>query len=452
MGDEARPAHAVRAASTGGKEAKLSSGTASHSPRTWRARLAELWPLLAVALAAGALFFAWQADRRAAIVVSDEVTPGDATALLERANDAVNFADSVLSFLEGASVVLGVMIGLGAWMLRSSVQDQIATIRAENAVTQQRFAEREAALRQLESDVRDHLDEALANTQREIEDARQRADRSFRLLNNLVLAEQQVRAHNHASALNILNDAVKQEPDNYAINYLLGYLYSLRKEYDRAIQHLEHSLEREDGFAPAIAALGLALRRKGDSLRDDEVRPQRNKYWSEAEMRLLSALELDSHLTDAEGESYYGSLGGLYRRQGRFDDAIEAYRQAEKVTPTSSYPLINLASLYWHQGAVDEARAYFSRVHDAARLKLDMNPLDNWARADFAQALVALGQRNEALKQIELVRANHPEPGLLATIRDGLAFLAESPAPIDGMDELLAAIDQALAEPPASTG
>src|SRR5690606_12030370 len=174
MGDEARPAHAVRAASTGGKEAKLSSGTASHRPRTWRARLAELWPLLAVALAAGALFFAWQADRRAAIVVSDEVTPGDATALLERANDAVNFADSVLSFLEGASVVLGVMIGLGAWMLRSSVQDQIATIRAENAVTQQRFAEREPALRQLESDVRDHLDEALANTQREIEDARQR--------------------------------------------------------------------------------------------------------------------------------------------------------------------------------------------------------------------------------------------------------------------------------------
>ena len=430
----------------------MSSGTASDRPRTLWARFAELWPIIVLAIAAGALFLAWQADRRPAIVVSDQVTPGDATALLERANDAVNFADSVLTFLEGASVVLGVMIALGAWMLRSSVQDQIAAIRAENDATQQRLAEREAALQQLEREVRGHLQDALANTQHEIEEARQRADRSFRLLNNLVLAEQQVRAHNHASALNILNDAVKQEPDNYAINYLLGYLYSLRKEYDRAIQHLEHSLEREDGFAPAIAALGLALRRKGDSLRGEDERTQRNVYWSRAETHLLSALRLDSHLTDAEGESYYGSLGGLYRRQGRYDDAIDAYHQAEKVTPTSSYPLINLASLYWHQGASDEARAYFQRVHDSARLKLDMNPLDNWARADFAQALVALGRRDEALRQIQFVRENHPEPGLLATIRDGLAFLAESATPIEGMDALLAAVDQALAEPPVTPG
>lgn len=408
-------------------------------------------PLIAFALAAGAIFLAWQADRRAAILISSEVSPGDATALLERANDAVNFADSVLSFLEGASVVLGAFIAVGAWMLRNSVQDQIAAIREENAATQQRLADREAALNRLESDVRDHLDKALANTQREIDEARQRADRSFRLLNNLVLAEQQVRAHNHASALNILHDALKDEPDNYAVNYLLGYLYSLRREYDRAIQHLEKSLAHEDGFAPAIAALGLALRRKGDNLRADEARAERNAFWAQAETRLLSALALDSHLTDAEGESYYGSLGGLYRRQGRYEDAIEAYRQAMTVTPTSSYPLINLASLSWHEDKLDEARLYFQRVHDAARLKLDMNPLDNWARADYAQALVALGKRDDALRQIQHVRENHPQPELLATIRDGLAFMAEAPTTIMGMEDLLGAIDQALAEQPAPT-
>lgn len=416
----------------------------------WRRGLAELAPLIALALASGALFFAWKADRGTTLVVSDQVSPGEATALLERANDAVNFTDSVLSFLEGASVVLGAFIALGAWMLRNSVQDQIATIRAENELTQQRLAEREASLSQLEGEVRKHLDAALATTQREIEDARQRADRSFRLLNNLVLAEQQVRAHNHASALNILHDAFKLEPDNYAINYLLGYLYSLRREYDRAIKHLEDSLAREDGFAPAIAALGLALRRKGDSLTADAERAQRNEHWSQAEMRLLNALRLDPHLTDAEGESYYGSLGGLYRRQGRYADAIDAYRRAEQITPASSYPLINLASLYWHQGEAEKARAYFERVHDAARLKLDTNPLDNWARADFAQALAALGQRDEALRQIEFVRENHPEEGLLLTIRSGLAFLAAGPAPNEGIDALLAAVDHALADLPAA--
>jgi len=266
-----------------------------------------------------------------------------------------------------------------------------------------------------------------------------------------VLAEQQVRAHNHASALNILHDAFKLEPDNYAINYLLGYLYSLRREYDRAIQHLEDSLAREDGFAPAIAALGLALRRKGVSLTAEAERAQRNAYWSQAEMRLLNALRLDSHLTDAEGESYYGSLGGLYRRQGRYADAIDAYRRAEQITPASSYPLINLASLYWHQGETGKARAYFERVHDAARLKLDTNPLDNWARADFAQALAALGQRDEAQRQFDFVRENHPEEGLLLTIRSGLAFLAAAPMPNEGIDELLAAVDRTLADLPTTT-
>ncbi|MCC6798883.1 MAG: tetratricopeptide repeat protein [Anaerolineae bacterium] len=416
----------------------------------WQRRLLALAPLFALALAAGALFFAWKADRGATLVVSDQVSPGEATALLERANDAVNFTDSVLSFLEGASVVLGAFIALGAWMLRNSVQDQIATIRAENDLTQRRLAEREASLSQLESEVRRHLDDALAITQREIEGAGQRADRSFRLLNSLVLAEQQVRAHNHASALNILHDAFKLEPDNYAINYLLGYLYSLRREYDRAIQHLEDSLAREAGFAPAIAALGLALRRKGDSLGAEDERTQRNVYWSQAEMRLLNALQLDPHLTDAEGESYYGSLAGLYRRQGRYADAIDAYRRAEQITPTSSYPLINLASLYWHQGATEQAHSYFERVHDVARLKLDTNPLDNWARADFAQALAALGQRDEALRQFEFVRENHPEEGLLLTIRSGLAFLAPAPVPNEGIGALLAAVDRALVDLPAT--
>ena len=241
----------------------MSSGTASDRPRSWWALVADLLPLLAVALAAGALFLAWQADRRSVIVVSEEMSPGDATALLERANDAVNFADSVLSFLEGASVVLGVMIALGAWMLRNSVQDQIAAIRAENAATQKLLADREAALAKLEEDVGSKLDRALEDTQREIDEARQRADRSFRLLNNLVLAEQQVRAHNHASALNILHDAEKDEPDNYAVNYLLGYLYSLRKEYDRAIQHLEKSLAQEGGFAPAIGRWGWRYAARG---------------------------------------------------------------------------------------------------------------------------------------------------------------------------------------------
>ncbi|PJF37770.1 MAG: hypothetical protein CUN55_20385, partial [Phototrophicales bacterium] len=68
-----------------------------------------------------------------------------------------------------------------------------------------------------------------------------------------------------------------------------------------------------------------------------------------AEEKLLTALELDDKLLNNDGESYQGTLGSLYRRQGRFDEAIERYHHAAKITPGRSYPFLNLALLYYEQ-------------------------------------------------------------------------------------------------------
>src|SRR5690606_32366636 len=119
-------------------------------------------------------------------------------------------------------------------------------------------------------------------------------------------------------------------------NYLLGYLYTLRKRFDDAIVRLEHALKQDADFAPAIAALGLALRRKGDAMQAPEQSAERARLYAEAESKLLRALDLDERLIDAEGESYYGTLGGLYRRQQRYQAALEAYEKAHTVTPNAS--------------------------------------------------------------------------------------------------------------------
>lgn len=398
----------------------------------------------AVALAALALFVAWRGERRVTLDPGQEVTVTDAEAILERANDAVNFADGILSFLEGVSVLVAIAVAAGGLLVRSTIQRQADATTKFAEETERRLAEREQRLDEMEAAFTQRLEGMVADTRREIQAVKEQGRESFRVLSLLVLAEQQVRARNIDTALEMLHSARALDPDNHAANYLLGYLYTSRREYDRAIELLEQALEQEAGFTPAIAALGLALRRKGDTLDTPRQHDERDRLWAAAERKLIEALHKDPRLTDADGESYYGTLGGLYRRQGRHNAAIDAYEQAHRVTPNKSYPIINLATLYHHQGNQERAAHFFRQVIDAAVLQLDDDPRDQWTRADYAQALLATGDVEAALSQLQMLIDQNAPRGLLETVRSGLEFLGEAPEPVTGLDAMLHLVDSAL--------
>lgn len=411
--------------------------------------------LIAVAMSTFALFYAYRNERRVKIEPNPNVTPTDAEYILARANDATQFADSIMGFLQGASALIGIVLVVGGWMFRNSIQVQIETL--QDSVTaaveaSQRFVQearqeleqRQNELHDLELNLQRRMDNLVIETTKRLEETQQDARNSFRVLSLQLLAEQQVRTHNIDTAVNTLQSALALDPDDHATNYLLGYLYTQRKQVDLAIKHLQHAIALEADFTPGIAALGLALRRKGDSLETEENTTERDEYWKQAEARLLEALGRDHRLTDADGESYYGTLGGLYRRQKRYYAALDAYEQAYKVTPNSSYPLINLASLHTHQGNMGQARYYFGKVREQAELALDDDPRNAWRRCDLAQAKLVLENKGEALKELQTVIYQEPERGVLETVYSGLRFLSEAPEPIPGLEELIDVLDQAL--------
>ena len=191
--------------------------------------------------------------------------------------------------------------------------------------------------------------------------------------------------------------------------------------------------QAEDGIRDLVRSRGLG-----------DVYKRQARAWEQAEARLKEALARDPRLTDAEGESYYGTLGGLYRRQGRLYAALDAYERARSVTPHSSYPLINLASLHKRLGNDAEAEQAFRDVVQRAQWQLDDDPRDNWTRCDLAQAYLVLGQPDAAFQHFARVLDQGAEPGMLETVRSGLAFLSESPTPIQRLDALIARIDEAL--------
>lgn len=420
--------------------------------RSRRISRADIQTLVLVALVIVAAVLIFRELRREAggapppsVDVSDGVTTDEAEVIMQRANDAANFVSSLLSFLEVTFGAISIGLIGGAWILRGMILDQVDEVREFAARTEDQLKAREESLRQLEERLLDELSDVVERTRREVADAKNEAQQSFRVLRLQLLAEQQVRSRNIDTAIHTLQNVLEIDPDDHVTNYLLGYLYTSRKEIDRAIRHLEHALSIEPDFTPGIAALGLALRRKGDSLEEPDQRTERDGFWAQAEAKLHMALSRDPNLTDADGESYFGTLGGLYRRQERYYAALDAYERAHHVTPDSSYPVINLAALHKHQGNDEQANFYFDRVVKSADLQLDDDPRDAWTRCDLAQARLVLGDPQEALRQIQIVIDQNPERGVLATVRSGLDFLVEAPEPIDGLEAMIRLVDAALA-------
>jgi tetratricopeptide (TPR) repeat protein len=88
-------------------------------------------------------------------------------------------------------------------------------------------------------------------------------------------------------------------------------------------------------------------------------------------------------LVDDDGEAWWGSLGGLYRRRGQTEQAIKAYERAAEVTPHSSYPFSNLAMLYMRTKDHESMMKMFKRVERIAHAETQAEVDTYWAYADL---------------------------------------------------------------------
>ncbi|MBK8020266.1 MAG: tetratricopeptide repeat protein [Chloroflexi bacterium] len=111
---------------------------------------------------------------------------------------------------------------------------------------------------------------------------------------------------------------------------------------------------------------------------------------------MLEALRAQPRLVDEDGESWWGSLGGLYRRRGQVDQAVQAYEQAAKVTPHSSYPFSNLALLYMGKHDRSEMLRTYKRVERLARGETQAEVDNYWAYADLLTSSLAMGKLEQA--------------------------------------------------------
>ena len=146
--------------------------------------------------------------------------------------------------------------------------------------------------------------------------------------------------------------AKQLQPKDAQVNYVLGEVYRKIRLYDKAIDCLETAIASEKEFALARFELGMAYRSQADKLYADlSLKRQHDQEYEKAIEHLNEATRL---LPD--DEEIIATLGGTYRRYGKYQDALNCYNRALDLNPVSSYALGNVALLSWHEGKPDDSR------------------------------------------------------------------------------------------------
>ncbi|MBI5668703.1 MAG: tetratricopeptide repeat protein [Chloroflexi bacterium] len=318
----------------------------------------------------------------------------------EAAKETFDRAINILGIFEGVGLVVSVMSILGTILAVAAGVigfRGLSEARAEVEQSRQNIEQELAdARQQFETDIRQGREE-LENVRRRLEQSvREQRDsviQSNVAMSFTALGERQYRSKDFSGAIDTYLRALELDPNNLITHYRLGYVYTQSGQLDKAQPHLKRALELEPNFPPALAALGYVYRRVGEKMSPGM---EREKMINQAEKLLLDALDISPKLVDEDSESWWGSLGGLYRRRNQVDEAINAYERAAEVTPQSSYAFSNLALLYMQKQNRDAMLKTYRRVEQLAYHEVQAEVDNYWAYADLLTSRLALGKVKEA--------------------------------------------------------
>ena len=161
-----------------------------------------------------------------------------------------------------------------------------------------------------------------------------------------------------ASAEELSQKVLAMDESDSISHRLLGYIYLLKKEHDKAIAEAERAVALDPNASGNLAALGFFLNFAG--------RPEEAIVWYKKAIRL----------DPIPAPLYYLQLGHIYRNAGRYEEAISELKKALHRNPENLLAHLHLASAYSSLGREEEAQAEAAEV-----LRIDPKfSLDYWSK------------------------------------------------------------------------
>jgi tetratricopeptide (TPR) repeat protein len=348
------------------------------------------------------------------IAADDAITLTEITDLVTRAEVAESRAFGYLGFFEaiGLSItVLGILAAIVGLVLGGGVRE-----------AQQRFLDSQQSMSRLEeannklnrdyqatiNNLTQQIQDLSAELQSQVNDITKKSNIAQFYV---VLARTQAALGDFDGAIDTYQRAKDLIPENPVPYYHIGYILTQRNRFEEADEILKQALSLDGKFANAKAALGFVSRRRWDRLKSDieqgkeedsaENRKRLDDYAQKAKAQIEDALHDAPSLVDDDGESWHGSLAGLYRRQKDLTAAAHHYKLATEITPQSSYPLLNFVLVQWEQNNTTDLLPQLKKVHDLVYSKIKKDKDTYWDRADFMNVQLALGINDEAIISLE---------------------------------------------------
>jgi len=170
-------------------------------------------------------------------------------------------------------------------------------------------------------------------------DLSDKADYHYKLANNLFYD------HNPQSAMEELYRSLEYDTNHSRSHHLLGFIFFGRRDFPRALRHIERAVELDKGFDVAVANLGNLLLAMGE--------------WERAIPYFGQLVAKPLYRTPYLA---YNNIGWAQYNLGRYEDAIKQYELAIFMNPTFCLGHNNLGRVRAHLGDTDEAMTSFGKA------------------------------------------------------------------------------------------
>jgi tetratricopeptide (TPR) repeat protein len=156
--------------------------------------------------------------------------------------------------------------------------------------------------------------------------------------------------------------------ENAEVYYNVGYIKTSQGNYEEALIAFRKATQINNAFAKAYRGMGEAYKKLGRKTEAEEnlqkaAEIYMNKQMDEnAEQVLNEILAINPNTVNV-----FNSLGILYRKQGRCQDALTQYKRAQKVDPNEEKILYNIGRCYVEMKDLEKAKEAFVKA-------LELNP------------------------------------------------------------------------------
>jgi adenylate cyclase len=147
-----------------------------------------------------------------------------------------------------------------------------------------------------------------------------------------------------ARAVELAQKAISLDDSNAAAYSVLGQVYGMKRQYEKAIAECERAVSLDPNSAENLMRLGTVLNYAGRA--------------GEAIPYLQNAIRLNPLPT----ANYFNMLAFAYRESGQYEKAIEAAKKALQREPNTQSPYIHMTISYIRLGREEEARASAAEI------------------------------------------------------------------------------------------